>query len=93
MNGVYLLHFSSPYKHAKHYVGWSKAIDKRINHHKHGTGARLPKAVIDAGLDLIIARVWEGQDKIFERRVHNYKKSYKLCPICSGEIANTRMKE
>ena len=32
---VYLLHIEPPYKHARHYIGWSKDFypDDRINHH------------------------------------------------------------
>jgi predicted GIY-YIG superfamily endonuclease len=92
MKGVYLLHFSSPYKHAKHYIGYADYIDKRIQHHKHGTGARLCKVVSDAGIELIKARVWEGQDRTFERRLKNCKKPSDFCPLCNGDKANKRMR-
>jgi hypothetical protein len=92
MTGVYLLHFSSPYKHARHYIGWAKMIDKRISHHKHGTGARLCAVVVDAGIELITARIWEGKGKDWERHLKNCKKPSDFCPICNGEKANSRMR-
>ncbi len=91
-SGVYLLHFSQPYKHAKHYIGWAKKINARIKHHKDGTGARLPAVVVAAGIELITARIWKGKDKSFERNLKNCKKSSEFCPICAGEKANKRMK-
>ena len=92
MTGVYLLHFSSPYKHARHYIGWAKHMDDRIQHHNQGTGARLCAVVVDAGIELIEARRWEGKGKDFERRLKNCKKPSRFCPICHGEKANQNMK-
>lgn len=92
MTGVYLLHFSTPYKHAKHYIGWANKIDARINHHKHGTGARLCAVVVNAGIELITARVWEGKGKDFERKLKNQKKTSEFCPICNPETATNNMK-
>ena len=49
---VYLLHFTHPYKHARHYIGFAETpatFDRRIAHHRAGTGARLPKVVADTG--------------------------------------------
>jgi galactose-1-phosphate uridylyltransferase len=41
---------------------------------------------------LITARVWEGKDKSFERKLKNQHKPQDFCPICSGEKANKRMR-
>jgi hypothetical protein len=92
MTGVYLLHFSRKYKHAAHYIGWAKKINARINHHKNGTGARLCAVVAADGIELETARIWEGKDKAFERKLKNQHKPSDFCPICSGEKANKRMK-
>lgn len=92
MTGVYLLHFSSPYKHAKHYIGWASKLNKRIEHHKHGTGARLCAVVVGAGIELQLARVWEGKGKDWERQLKNCKKPSRFCPICHGEKALENMK-
>ena len=50
---VYLLHIDPPYKHAKHYIGWSKDYrpNERINQHLLDTAKANPliKAAIAAG--------------------------------------------
>lgn len=89
---VYLIHFSSPLKHARHYIGWSNFIKQRIRHHRAGTGSKICKAAVENGIELIVAREWEGKDGNFERKLHNQKKASELCPICSGEKAYKRMK-
>ncbi len=83
--GVYLLHFSPPYKHAKHYMGFAEDIDRRIEQHRAGTGARLTQVAIDAGCRLILARIWPGADRSTERRLKKRKESPRLCPICGED--------
>lgn len=82
---VYLLHFREPYKHARHYIGWAHAhnVTARIDHHRHGTGARLPGVVAALGIELIVARLWEGVDRNYERRLKNQKNTPRLCPLCT----------
>jgi predicted GIY-YIG superfamily endonuclease len=89
---VYLLHFAEPYKHARHYVGYSEQLSKRLAHHQNGTGARLMAAVAEAGIAYQVARVWKGADRTFERRIHNRKHSAQLCPLCAGDSALGRAK-
>ena len=84
---VYLLHFSRPYKHAAHYIGWSRYLKRRLAHHKAGTGARLLQVIVEAGIDFELVRVWKGVDKHFERRLKNQKNTARLCPICAAEHA------
>lgn len=90
---VYLLHFSAPYWHARHYIGYAVQPKRRLRHHLNGTGANLPHVVHRAGIELILARLWRGKhaDRNFERRLKNYKKTRLLCPICSGRKAHKRM--
>lgn len=90
--GVYLLHFSQPYKHAAHYIGFAKKMNTRIMHHRNGTGARLTQVAVEAGIELITARTWEGKGRDFERRLKNCKKPSRFCPFCTGEQAYRRMK-
>lgn len=33
MGTIYLLHFSKPYKHARHYIGYTDDLDKRLARH------------------------------------------------------------
>ena len=42
------------------------------------------------GVTWRVARIWPG-DRRQERRLKNYKKAPRLCPICSGERAYQHM--
>ena len=78
----YLLHFSKPYKHAKHYLGSADDLPTRLQQHDTGQGARLTQVVREAGIELILARTWNG-DRAFERRLKRQHNSPRLCPICN----------
>ena len=80
---VYLLHFSAPLHHARHYLGFTEALPERVAAHRGGRGGRLPAAVIAAGLTFEVTRQWTGVTRAFERRAHRNKRSPALCPICT----------
>jgi predicted GIY-YIG superfamily endonuclease len=81
---VYLIHFDAPYKHARHYIGFTfNKLEQRIASHRNGTGARLMKVVTLAGITwCVVARTWENQTRSFERRLKRRKHSALLCPKC-----------
>jgi hypothetical protein len=79
---VYLLHFDRPYKHARHYLGYTDDLDQRIEAHRNGNGARLVEVVMQAGIGFTVARTWDG-DRDLERRLKNQHNSPRLCPICN----------
>lgn len=60
---IYLLHFEEPFRHARHYLGWT-AVDlpTRLDTHAAGNGARLLAAVRSAGITWRLAR--ERQIKV-----------------------------
>lgn len=92
---VYLIHFDKPFKHAKHYIGFCDGednLEKRMEYHKKGRGARLMDAITKAGIGFQVARTWLTGDRTFERRLKNGKNAPKLCPICNPE-AFAREKE
>jgi hypothetical protein len=90
---VYLLHFSSLYRHARHYpstslrasLGYASDLAKRVQQHRNGTGARLPQVCAEHGIDFVVARTWEG-GRDTERTLKRRKCSPKLCPICNPKI-------
>jgi len=84
-SGVYLIHFSPAYKHAKHYIGYADDIGKRVAEQQAGTGARLCQVAVAAGCHLVLARVWPGQTRRFERQIKNHKNAPRHCPICAAE--------
>jgi predicted GIY-YIG superfamily endonuclease len=86
---VYLLHFSEPYRHAKHYLGSCDDLDARLERHRSGDGARLLAVLKSAGIGWECVRTWPG-GRGLERRLKNCKNTPKLCPICAGEKALKR---
>ena len=85
---IYLLHFDPPYKHAKHYIGWTEHPDlaDRIAAHLTGHGANLVSVAYNAGSSIALARTWEG-DRYLERRLKNNGGAARLCPICTPGAA------
>ena len=81
MGTVYLLHFDHPYKHARHYLGYTRDMGIRMKEHSNGTGARLTQVVLGVGGSWCIARTWDGS-RTLERKLKSQKNSPKLCPIC-----------
>ncbi len=71
---VYLLHFETPYKHARHYMGFAYNVERRIEEHRNGNGARLMQAVVGAGIDFVIARTWEGCTEADEARLKDRRE-------------------
>ena len=86
---VYLIHFNTPYKHARHYLGYTRDLDRRITDHLCGMGARLMEVITTAGIEWKVVRTWKG-DRNRERQLKNRKEAPALCPICSGMNARTR---
>jgi hypothetical protein len=80
---VYLLHFSQPYKHARHYTGWAAAghLDSRIEAHRSGRGARLMAVVEAAGIGFELARTWPG-GRARERQIKRQGGASRCCPVC-----------
>ena len=79
---VYLLHFDEPYRHARHYIGYTDNLTWRLHLHNIGRGARLLEVVHSAGITWQLARTWEGDRKL-ERRLKNRHEAPRLCPICN----------
>lgn len=78
---VYLLHFAQPYRHARHYTGWTTDLDARLAEHKAGRGARLLQVIGNAGIDWSLARTWEGT-RSRERQLKRTGGASRRCPLC-----------
>jgi predicted GIY-YIG superfamily endonuclease len=85
MSAVYILHFDHPLKHAAHYVGWANDVSARLAHHRNGTGARLCQVLNELGIGYELARVFEGKDKTFERKLKNTNHTARYCPMCQAK--------
>ena len=69
--GIYLIHFTEPYRHAAHYLGYSDDIPARLAAHAAGRGARLMEVITQAGIGWQLARTWPGKGRTEERRLKN----------------------
>jgi predicted GIY-YIG superfamily endonuclease len=83
---VYLIHFEEKYHHAGHYLGYSKHLWFRIITHRANNGAKLLKAINEAGIEWSVVRTWSVKSQELERQLKNLKNSPKLCPICNPEL-------
>ena len=84
---VYLIHFEQKYHHAGHYLGYSKHLWFRIITHRANTGAKLLRAVNQAGIEWTVVRTWTVNSQDLERKLKSLKNSPRLCPICNPELA------
>jgi hypothetical protein len=86
---VYLLHFNTPHRHAKHYLGFAEDHRwvERIEEHRRGRGTKFFANLVRAGADIsfTLARVWEGKTRNDERRMKQRGKGH-LCPVCCGTV-------
>jgi predicted GIY-YIG superfamily endonuclease len=84
---VYLIHFDQPFRHASHYIGWTrdkKTLKSRIRHHQEGSGANLLRHVARAGIAFRVVRTWDDADRHFERRLKNRGSAKRICPVCKS---------
>ena len=86
---VYLVHFTQPYRHARHYTGWTADLDNRLSEHQAGRGARLLQVITQAGIDWTLARTWEGTRQR-ERQLKRQGGASGRCPICLAQRSGTR---
>lgn len=90
MGWVYLIHFDRPYKHAKHYIGFTKNVELRMLRHEAGRGSRLMQVITEAGIGWKIDRVWYA-DRYFERKLKNHSAT-RYCTTCGGREEENRRK-
>jgi hypothetical protein len=87
---LYLLHFNTPYRHARHYLGYTTDelhLLDRLQTHRLGTGARLLQVIGEAGIRWQLARVWPSGDRHAERRIKNTHGLAPYCPLCNPASA------
>jgi len=84
---IYLLHFDQPYRHARHYVGWTEDLLERLDHHAKGSGARLVAVIWKAGIGFTCVRICEGT-RCTERAIKNAGGAVRYCPACTSHPRN-----
>lgn len=71
---VYILEFSEPMAHARHYIGYAESIDTvffRIKQHKRGQGANITRIAVSRGIKLSVVMFIPNCTRADERRLKN----------------------
>jgi hypothetical protein len=78
---VYLLHFERPYKHARHYLGFAEDLQRRLELHHAGRGARLVQVVVAAGIGFQLVRTGRatGRSSGHSRTATTRRRAYVPC--------------
>lgn len=79
---VYLLHFATPYAHARHYTGWTTDLPTRLATHETGAGARLLAVIVAHGIGFSLARTWPDATRSRERALKRQGGASRRCPLC-----------
>lgn len=91
---IYLLHFDQPYRHARHYLGFTArdGLAARIAEHAGGGAKASPliRAAMRQGCVISIARVWPAGSRTLERKLKNRGGLARQCPLCKAERAAAR---
>jgi len=82
---VYLLHFSRPYRHARHYLGSCVDLEGRLAQHAAGSGARLVEVIVSNGISFELVRTWRGGRRK-ERSLKKWHSGVRLCPLCQRKV-------
>jgi hypothetical protein len=77
------LHFTKPFGRARHYIGWSPDINRRVSRHKEGKGAKFTMGALRHGADLLLVRIWPGGDRRLEWELKHKDTHQALCALCS----------
>jgi predicted GIY-YIG superfamily endonuclease len=85
---VYLVHLDQrlgsdhPNGSAGHYLGTTINLDRRLETHREGRGARILAAANQRGIAYDVVRTWPGgRDE--ERRLKRQHNAPKMCPRCT----------
>ena len=86
---VYLLHFSRPFGHARHYTGWTTDLPARLAAHEAGRGGKLVAIARAAGITFTLARTRPGT-RADERAIKRAGGARRYCPVCTARPVNGR---
>ena len=66
---------------ARHYIGYTRSLSDRVEHHRNGTGARFLAVANERGIAWDVVRVRKGGSRELEKQLKNRKNSARLCPV------------
>ena len=70
-----------PVHFAQHYIGQSKDVDRRLETHRGGLGARMLAAANERGIAYQVVRTWDGN---IEKRLKAQHRAWSFCPVHGG---------
>lgn len=85
---IYILELHRPMAHTKFYVGWTKSpatLERRIEHHRNGTGARFTAVASERGIGFEVVAIIPDGDRTLERQIKNRKSTGRVV----SQIART----
>lgn len=85
IGSVYLVHLPRAFHGARHYLGFSTNIERRLKEHRAGRGTPLLGAATKAGINWRHVRTWRKRDGYFEQELKRNHDLKDLCPVCSGK--------
>jgi putative endonuclease len=82
---TYLVHLDrplgGPVHFAQHYLGTTQNLDRRLETHRAGLGARILAAANERGIAYDVVRTWDGGREV-ERRLKARHAAPRMCPTC-----------
>jgi hypothetical protein len=84
----YLVHLdqalgsSHPKGRARHYLGTTINLERRLETHRAGLGARMLAAAVERGISFAVVRTWPGGRDV-ERQLKAQRNAPRMCPRCT----------
>lgn len=93
---LYILHFTTPLHHAKHYTGSTTDLFNRLTNHKLGRGSKLTQAVLAAyadspthfALGALYTATQNHTIRQIESRIKRQANAPRWCQICNPVAAH-----
>lgn len=87
---VYILHFDTPFHHARHYTGSTRALLDRFTTHAYGDGARLMRVLMEEGVEWMLGGLWmtdQTNARKAERWIKGQKNAERYCQLCHHDTS------
>lgn len=88
---IYVLHFSTPLKHAKHYTGCTLNLRARLTAHACGAGSAITRALHRQGIGFTLGSLFtccKADMRRLERSLKDHNHGPRFCRLCSGETCD-----
>ncbi len=81
---IFRVHMARALHGARHYLGFSTDVPRRVKRHKAGRGAPLLGEATRRGIPWRVVRTWRKKDGYFEQELKRGHALARLCPMCKG---------